>query len=68
MSIKYSLVGVDGNAFSIMGYTDKALRREGLWSLTDEMMNKAMSGNYDNLIRVCMEYLELANKEAEKHG
>lgn len=65
---RYTLVGVDGNAFSIMGYTRKALRREGLEAYVDEMMGKAMFGDYENLIRVCMEYLELANKEAEKNG
>ena len=26
---KYTLVGVDGNAFAIMGYTANALKREG---------------------------------------
>ena len=62
---KYDLVGVDGNAFAIMGYTKEALRREGLSDLIDEMQTKAMSGSYYNLIAVCMDYVELANKAAE---
>lgn len=64
--MKYSLVGVDGNAFSIMGYTGQALKREGMRDLVGEMQKKAMSGDYDNLLRVCMEYLDKANAAAEK--
>ena len=62
---KYSLVGVDGNAFSIMGYTARALKREGLRDKVDEMHKRAESGDYDNLIRVCLEYVDMANKKAE---
>ena len=61
---KYTLVGVDGNAFSIMGYTSRALRREGLGHLVDEMRAKATSGDYYHLIAVCNDYVYLANKEA----
>ena len=61
--MKYSLVGVDGNAYSIMGYTAKALKREGLGNLCDEMYSKATSGDYNNLISVCCEYVEIANKK-----
>lgn len=65
---KYSLVGVDGNAFALMGYTARALRNEGLKNLEKEMTDKAMSGDYYNLIRVCDEYLDMANKKAEENG
>ena len=65
---KYDLVGIDGNAFCIIGYTAKALRQEGLSNLVDEMQKKAMSGDYYNLIAVCDEYLEMANKKAEENG
>lgn len=58
---KYSLVGVDGNAFSVMGYTARALKREGLGDLVDKMHKEAMSGDYDHLIAVCMDYIEIAN-------
>lgn len=30
MADKYSLVGIDGNAFAVMGYVQRALRNEGL--------------------------------------
>lgn len=64
MMEKYSLIGVDGNAFAIMGYTAKALRREGLGAQIPEMQSKAMSGDYNNLICVCMEYVDMANDAA----
>lgn len=62
----YTLVGVDGNAFSVMGYTAKALKNEGLGHLVDEMREKAMSGDYNNLLCVCMDYLEKANKAKDE--
>jgi hypothetical protein len=61
---KYDLVGVDGNVFSLIGYTGNALKREGLRDLIPEMQKKAMSSDYDNAIRTCMEYLDLANQAA----
>lgn len=57
---KYDLVGVDGNAHAIMGYTAKALKREGLGNLAE--------GGYWNLIAVCYEYIQMANKRAEENG
>lgn len=60
---KYSLVGVDGNAFSVMGYTARALRETGHSDLVPEMQDKAMSGDYNNLLCVCMEYVDIANKD-----
>lgn len=66
--MKYDLIGVDGNAFSVMGYTARALKREGLRDLVDEMREKAMSGDYDNLLCVCMEYIDKANVAAEERA
>ena len=62
---KYSLVGVDGNSFAIMGYTARALKREGLSNLVDEMYEKAQSGTYYHLIAVCDEYIGKANEAAK---
>ena len=64
MEEKYSLVGIDGNAFSVMGYTARALKREGLRDKVDEMYSKATKGDYDNLLMVCMEYIDMANEAA----
>ena len=68
MEEKYSLVGVDGNAYCIMGYTSKALKREGLGHLVDEMRERATSGDYYNLIDVCNEYVEKANEAASANN
>ena len=61
---KYSLVGVDGNAYAIMGYTSRALKSEGLRDKVDEMFSRATSGDYYNLIAVCNEYVQMANEKA----
>lgn len=65
---KYSLVGVDGNAFAIMGHTQKALEREGLKDLVQQMIKEAASSDYNHLICVCCEYVEKANEAAVKNG
>ena len=57
---KYTLVGVDGNAFAIIGYTSRALKNEGLQELIGEMKENAMGGDYQNLLRVCIYYVEKA--------
>lgn len=62
--MKYTLVGVDGNAYAIMAYTSKALKREGLSDKVNEMYAEATSGDYHNLIRVCMKYVDMANEKA----
>ena len=65
---KYSLVGVDGNAFAIMGYTSRALKREGLGELVDKMHEEATASDYDNLLCVCDSYVEKANEKARENG
>ena len=59
---KYTLVGVDGNAFAIMGYTAKALRATGHHDLEKKMYDEAQESDYNHLIQVCMKYLDIANK------
>ena len=64
--MKYSLVGVDGNAFALMGYTQRAMKAEGFSdSDIDDMMDEAMSGNYNNLICVCDSWIRKCNEKAE---
>ena len=54
------LVGEDGNGFAIMGKTIKALKRAGAdKEYTDKYMNEAMSGDYDHLLGVTMEYVDV---------
>lgn len=61
--MKYNLVGVDGNAFAVMGYTARALRQTGHKDLVDEMYRQAMAGDYLNLVAVCNKYIDIANEE-----
>lgn len=58
---RFTLVGVNGNAFAIMEYTARALKTAGLGDKVKEMQEKAMSGDYDNLIATCDDYVEMAN-------
>ena len=53
------LVGQDGNAFSIMGRVTKALKIAGHGDLVNEYRDKAMSGDYNNLLTVTGEYVEV---------
>jgi hypothetical protein len=58
----FSLVGVDGNAFAIMAYTKKSMESCGFGKThVSEMLEKAKSGDYNNLIAVCDEYIQLCN-------
>ncbi len=65
---KYDLVGQDGNAFALMGYTARALKNEGLRDKVEEMQSRAMAGDYYQLIAVCDEYIDMANQKAEENG
>lgn len=59
----YSLEGIDGNAFSVIGYTGKALKEVGQQELVSKMYKEATESDYDNLISVCMKYIDIANEE-----
>lgn len=52
----YSLIGIDGNAFSVMGYTMKAMKQCGYSNDAIQCYREdAMSGDYDNLLALsCM--------------
>lgn len=54
------LAGEDGNAFAIMDKVTKALRKAGAdKEYIDEYLNKSMSGDYDHLLGVAMEYVDV---------
>jgi len=62
--IKLQLVGLDGNAFYLMGAFARQARREGWTSEEiDDVMDDARSGDYDNLIRVLMDRTESPDDE-----
>ena len=52
-----SFVGIDGNAFSLMGHWNRCARKAG-WDnpSIDEVINEATSGDYHHLIRTLMKY------------
>lgn len=58
-NINVKLVGEDGNAFAILGKVKKALERAGHKELAEQYMKEATAGDYDNLLRVTMDYVEV---------
>ena len=50
--IKLNLEGRDGNAFSLMGAFSRQAKREG-WNQEEigEVLKKAQSGDYNNLLQ-----------------
>ncbi|ADG59933.1 hypothetical protein Acj9p033 [Acinetobacter phage Acj9] len=57
--VKMSLVGVDGNAFAIMGTFSRLARRQG-WTQKeiDAVIEQCKKGNYDDLICTIMAHIE----------
>jgi len=54
------LIGEDGNAFMILGKTIRALRRAGYTQAEiDRYRNAATSGDYDHLLGVTMEWVDV---------
>ena len=54
------LIGQDGNAFLIMGRVKQALKRAGAdKEYIDQYITKATSGDYNHLLAVSMEYVEV---------
>ena len=62
MKERYTLVGVDGNAFAIMGYVLLAMKDEGFSKEErDEYLEDAKSSDYDHLLCVSVEYIDRVN-------
>jgi len=60
-SIEVELVGHDGNAFSILAKVLKALKRAKVPAVEiEQFKTEAMSGDYDHLLRTCMEWVEIS--------
>lgn len=57
--VKLNLVGVNGNAFAVMGAFSKQAKRQG-WKKAeiDEVLKKAMSGDYNNLLAVISDHCD----------
>lgn len=59
--VHVQLSGTDGNAFAIMGKVADALRRAGVPdNEVIEYRAESMSGDYDNLLRVAMRWVEVS--------
>lgn len=52
-----NLSDCDGNAFFIMGRVAKALKRGGHEDLVESFYKEATSGDYDHVLRTCMDYV-----------
>ena len=61
---KYTLIGVDGNAFSVMGYVCNAMKQEGKTKeQIDAYLTDAKSNDYYHLLAVSHVTLEALNEE-----
>ncbi len=59
--IEVEISGIDGNAFSIMGTVQKALRRAGVSKEEqDQYFEEATSGDYDNVISTTMKWVSIS--------
>jgi len=54
--VHLELVGLDGNAFSILGRAKTALDRAGQSDLWDQFHTEATSGDYSHLLITCMKW------------
>ena len=57
--IKVKLLGEDGNAFAIMGKVRRAIQDVKGREEADVYIEEATLGDYDNLLRVTMEWVEV---------
>lgn len=53
------LIDENGNAFVIMGKVCAALRKTGMADKIKEYQEKATSGDYEHLLQVTMEYVDV---------
>jgi len=64
--MKYNLVGVDGNAWAVMGYVRNAMREQKFTKLEmDVYMRDAMLMDYNHLLCVSMDMVDKCNERYE---
>jgi hypothetical protein len=58
-TVVLTLVGLDGNAFSLMGAFSQAARQQG-WTKNeiDIVLNECMKGDYNHLLRTLIVHTE----------
>jgi hypothetical protein len=60
-AVKVKLTGEDGNAFAILGRVQRALRRAGVLNgEIESFVAAATRGDYDHLLRTCMEWVDVS--------
>lgn len=60
--MKYDLVGQDGNAYAIMGYTQRCMRAEKFTKEEiDAYLKEATSGDYNHLLATSYEFIDQCN-------
>ena len=65
---KYSLIGVSGNAYAIMGYVIRCMRNERCTKEEiDNYLSDATSSDYDHLLCVSSDMVEQLNEKAENY-
>lgn len=58
--IHVQLIGLDGNAFAILGRCLEAMHKAGLnKEERDSFRKEATSGDYNHLLTTCMEWLDV---------
>ena len=61
---KYDLCGVDGNAYSVMGYVTRAVRKEGRSQIEiNSYLKDAQSADYDHLLATSVVMIDTLNEE-----
>lgn len=60
----YSLLGIDGNPYYVMGYVSKAMKESGKSKAGREAyFADAMSSDYNHLLDVSLRMVDLLNRE-----
>lgn len=60
-SIKVKLTGTNGNAYALIGLVGTALKKHGVGQKElDEFHVECKSGDYNNLLRVCMDWVSVS--------
>src|SRR5271157_5090877 len=67
--VTVELVGLDSNAFSILGRCSKAMRRAG-WTAAEikEFQAEATNGDYNHLLATVLSYCEDASEVDDDYG
>lgn len=59
-NVKVALIGEDGNAFSILGRVEEALRKAGVSHEERSLFRKeATAGDYDHLLQTVMTWVNV---------